>query len=101
MTRIKRPQRPTTSRTAVRRRGVLHTCTLTNASSEQGATMTVDNVGAVPLSPEEIESRDFLVDLRGYDKEQVHAFLKEVAADYRAVTAALAAAQDDAGAVTR
>src|SRR4051812_3015915 len=39
----------------------------------------------MPLSPEEIESREFAVELRGYDKESVHAFLKQVAADYREV----------------
>jgi DivIVA domain-containing protein len=35
------------------------------------------------LTPEEIENRTFPVDLRGYDKETVHAFLEEVAKDYK------------------
>ena len=34
------------------------------------------------LTPEEIQSREFLVSLRGYDRDEVHAFLDEVAADY-------------------
>ena len=39
----------------------------------------------MPFSPEEIETRRFLVALRGYDKDQVDAFLRELAADYREV----------------
>ncbi len=39
----------------------------------------------MPLSPEEIEARRFLVALRGYDKDQVDAFLRDIAADYRDV----------------
>jgi DivIVA domain-containing protein len=39
----------------------------------------------VPFSPEEIESKEFLITLRGYDKDEVNAFLRAVAADYRAV----------------
>lgn len=31
------------------------------------------------LTPEEIQSREFLVSLRGYDRDEVHAFLDEVA----------------------
>jgi DivIVA domain-containing protein len=37
----------------------------------------------VPFSPEEIESKEFLITLRGYDKDEVQAFLRAVAADYR------------------
>jgi DivIVA domain-containing protein len=37
------------------------------------------------LTPEEIESREFLVAIRGYDKDDVHAFLRQVAAHYREV----------------
>jgi DivIVA domain-containing protein len=37
----------------------------------------------VPFSPEEIESKEFLITLRGYDKDEVNAFLRAVAADYR------------------
>lgn len=35
------------------------------------------------LTPDEIERKRFAVDLRGYDKEQVHLFLKQVAEDLR------------------
>src|SRR3954451_22279721 len=35
------------------------------------------------LTPEDIESKKFLVGLRGYDKDEVTAFLHEVADDYR------------------
>lgn len=34
------------------------------------------------FSPKEIEEKDFLVTLRGYDKEEVKAFLQALAADY-------------------
>jgi DivIVA domain-containing protein len=37
----------------------------------------------MPASPEELESERFLVALRGYDKDEVDAFLKEVATDQR------------------
>ena len=37
----------------------------------------------MPFSPEEIESKEFLITLRGYDKDEVNAFLRAVAADYR------------------
>jgi DivIVA domain-containing protein len=40
---------------------------------------------AVPFSPEEIENKEFLITLRGYDKDEVQAFLRAVAADYRSV----------------
>lgn len=36
----------------------------------------------MPLSPQDIEHKDFLVTLRGYDKDEVKAFLKTLAADY-------------------
>jgi DivIVA domain-containing protein len=35
------------------------------------------------VRPEEIEGKEFLVSLRGYDKDEVRGFLREVAADYR------------------
>jgi len=38
------------------------------------------------MQPEDIESKEFLVVLRGYDKEQVRAFLTEVAAEFRKVS---------------
>lgn len=37
----------------------------------------------MPLTPDDIERRQFLAALRGYDREQVDAFLAEVAEDYR------------------
>jgi DivIVA domain-containing protein len=37
----------------------------------------------VPLSPRDIEAKEFLVTLRGYDKDEVRAFLSAVASDYR------------------
>ncbi|MBW3651939.1 MAG: DivIVA domain-containing protein, partial [Actinobacteria bacterium] len=37
----------------------------------------------MPLSPDDIERKHFLAALRGYDREQVDAFLTEVAEDYR------------------
>ncbi|MCU1447889.1 MAG: DivIVA protein [Acidimicrobiales bacterium] len=37
----------------------------------------------MPFTPEEIESKEFLVVLRGYDKEEVGSFLRAVAADVR------------------
>ncbi|MDP8927854.1 MAG: DivIVA domain-containing protein [Actinomycetota bacterium] len=37
----------------------------------------------MPLSPNDIEGRHFLPALRGYDREQVDAFLTEIAEDYR------------------
>ena len=39
----------------------------------------------MPFSPEEIESKEFLITLRGYDKDEVQAFLRAVAADYRSI----------------
>lgn len=38
---------------------------------------------AMPLTPDDIERKQFLAALRGYDREQVDAFLAEVAEDYR------------------
>ena len=42
------------------------------------------------LRPEDIESKEFLVALRGYDKDQVREFLGEVAAEMRRLTQAAA-----------
>lgn len=42
----------------------------------------------MPFSPEEIEKKDFLLTLRGYDKEEVRAFLEAVASDYEALSEA-------------
>ena len=41
------------------------------------------------MNPEDIESRDFFVGLRGYDRDEVHQFLAEVAASHRAALAEL------------
>lgn len=38
----------------------------------------------MPLAPKDIESKEFSVALRGYEKEEVEAFLRAIAADYRA-----------------
>ena len=38
----------------------------------------------MPFSPQEIENREFVVAFRGYDRAEVRAFLRAVAADYRA-----------------
>jgi cell division initiation protein len=39
------------------------------------------------MKPEDIHGRDFLVGLRGYDKEEVRSFLAEVAAEHAALLA--------------
>ena len=38
----------------------------------------------MPLSPDEIQRKEFDQGMRGYDKDQVRAFLSQVAEDYRA-----------------
>ena len=50
----------------------------------------------MPLSPDEIKSRDFLVALRGYDKDEVETFLHEVADQYAELMAELALARQGA-----
>ena len=37
----------------------------------------------MPFSPEEIEGKQFISTLRGFDKDEVSMFLRAVAADYR------------------
>lgn len=37
----------------------------------------------MPVKPEEIENQQFTIALRGYDKDEVGAFLRVIAADYR------------------
>ena len=44
------------------------------------------------FSPEEIEGKEFLPVLRGYDKAEVDGFLRAVAADYRALQQTIASA---------
>ena len=44
------------------------------------------------LTPDEIAAKEFLVGLRGYDKDEVRAFLQTVAAAYDAKSAAPAPA---------
>ncbi|MGH2821281.1 MAG: DivIVA domain-containing protein, partial [Actinomycetota bacterium] len=39
----------------------------------------------MPFEPEEIENKEFLSTLRGYDRDEVRAFLQDVADDYRGV----------------
>jgi DivIVA domain-containing protein len=39
----------------------------------------------VPFAPHEVENKKFVVALRGYAKDEVDAFLRAVAADYRAL----------------
>ena len=42
----------------------------------------------MPFAPHEIENKRFVVALRGYQTDEVEAFLRAVAADYRAVLGA-------------
>jgi DivIVA domain-containing protein len=44
----------------------------------------------VPFAPHEIENKRFVVALRGYQTDEVDAFLRAVAADYRAALEAAA-----------
>ncbi|HEU4480513.1 MAG TPA: DivIVA domain-containing protein [Actinomycetota bacterium] len=37
----------------------------------------------MPLTPEEIQNKDFLISLRGYDKDEVESFLSRVADEFR------------------
>lgn len=46
----------------------------------------------MPFSPEDIERKEFLVALRGFDKDEVSTFLRAVAADYRELKEAADAA---------
>jgi DivIVA domain-containing protein len=48
------------------------------------------------MQPEDIESKEFLVGLRGYDKDQVREFLAQVAAEFRKVSTTGESAGDDA-----
>lgn len=41
----------------------------------------------MPFSPKEIEEKDFLVTIRGYDKDEVRAFLSAIASDYEIAVA--------------
>ncbi len=38
----------------------------------------------MPLFPEDIENKSFLITLRGYDKDEVRAFLRQVAEEFKA-----------------
>ncbi len=51
----------------------------------------------MPLSPQEIERKHFLMALRGYDKDQVDAFLRELAAEQQALLEAVDAARTERG----
>jgi DivIVA domain-containing protein len=50
----------------------------------------------MPFAPHEIENKRFVVALRGYQQDEVEAFLRAVAADYRAVLDASPDADADA-----
>lgn len=52
----------------------------------------------MPLSPQEIESKQFLTVLRGFDPEEVKAFLERVADDVRVLLTTLYAALPPVGA---
>lgn len=52
------------------------------------------------MQPEEIEGREFFIGLRGYDKDEVNAFLSEVAAEVRTLQARLAEGGGGGGAAT-
>lgn len=51
----------------------------------------------MPFTPAEISSKDFIITLRGYDKEEVRAFLDAIAADYEAALAAATEAEAQGG----
>lgn len=55
----------------------------------------------MPLTPDEIKGQKFPVNLRGYEKEEVDAFLLRVAADYQAAISAIATAAEPYGALGR
>src|SRR5687768_15765352 len=50
----------------------------------------------MPFTPEEIETKEFLSVLRGYDKEQVAEFLRALASDVRKLSDRLARAEEEA-----
>jgi DivIVA domain-containing protein len=50
------------------------------------------------MRPEDIQHRDFLVGMRGYDKDDVRSFLAEIAAEHGALQAELEAARSVAAA---
>jgi DivIVA domain-containing protein len=52
----------------------------------------------MPLSPEEIETKHFVTILRGYDPEEVEAFLRRIGAEMRQLLQALYAALPPEGA---
>jgi DivIVA domain-containing protein len=51
----------------------------------------------VPFTAEEIENKEFLITLRGYDKDEVKAFLRAVAADFKAASQGQEPMVTDAG----
>ncbi len=51
----------------------------------------------MPFTAEEIENKEFLITLRGYDKDEVKAFLRAVAADFKAASDIPAPAAAEAG----
>lgn len=47
------------------------------------------------LTPEEIQAREFLVSLRGYDRDEVHSFLEQVAGHIRDLQSQLESLQEE------
>src|SRR5947208_10105201 len=68
------------------------------ARREQALPTARGDIPTVPFSPEEIESKEFLVVLRGYDKDEVGSFLRAVADDVRSLTEQVAQGADGAAA---
>ena len=58
---------------------------LRRARREEALPTARGDIPTVPFSPEEIESKEFLVVLRGYDKDEVGSFLRSVADDVRSL----------------
>ena len=50
----------------------------------------------MPASPDELENKRFVAALRGYDKDEVDAYLRELAQELREAQAAMATATREA-----
>src|SRR5947209_729619 len=55
----------------------------------------------MPFTPDDIENKRFLTDLRGYDRAEVESFLRELASDYRDLLSKLEEARRAAGVESR
>src|SRR6476619_5424877 len=62
--------------------------------------MTGEESTSMALTPEEIAAKEFLVGLRGYDKEEVRVFLNAVSVDYRALIVATTPVEAEEDAAT-